>query len=197
MSANLDKSLDDLVGSRRQTARHTARRRGGSRRAATKPSTVGGVKKSTKAAPKSAHPAPIAQTGSSKILVSGLVSSCSYDISTCPCANILSLPMCPRPMSRYVDLKALILASIAISFLEKLAAQTISTDLPTSLYLLPHRWIFLDARRTHSLLLLHVSAKYTHCWRSARLEVKLCCSTVKRCTLLVLISTWESTRLVL
>ncbi|KOS41282.1 hypothetical protein ACN38_g7856 [Penicillium nordicum] len=77
MSANLDKSLDDLVGSRRQTARHTARRRGGSRRAATKPSTVGGVKKSTKAAPKSAHPAPIAQTGSSKILVSGLPSDVS------------------------------------------------------------------------------------------------------------------------
>lgn len=78
MSANLDKSLDDLVGSRRQTARQT-RRRAGSRRAATKPSTVGGVKKSTKAAvPKAAHPAPVAQTGSSKILVSGLVSSCSF-----------------------------------------------------------------------------------------------------------------------
>jgi THO complex subunit 4 len=77
MSTNLDKSLDDLVGSRRQTARHT-RRRSGSRRAATKPSTVGGVKKSTKAAaPKAAHPAPIAQTGSSKILVSGLPSDVS------------------------------------------------------------------------------------------------------------------------
>ncbi|CAG8901471.1 unnamed protein product [Penicillium nalgiovense] len=77
MSANLDKSLDDLVGSRRQTARQT-RRRAGSRRAATKPSTVGGVKKSTKAAvPKAAHPAPVAQTGSSKILVSGLPSDVS------------------------------------------------------------------------------------------------------------------------
>ncbi|KAJ5479515.1 hypothetical protein N7530_005024 [Penicillium desertorum] len=77
MSANLDKSLDDLVGSRRQTARHT-RRRSGSRRAATKPSTVGGVKKSTKAAaPKAVHPAPVAQTGSSKILVSGLPSDVS------------------------------------------------------------------------------------------------------------------------
>lgn len=147
MSANLDKSLDDLVGSRRQTARHTARRRGGSRRAATKPSAVGGVKKSTKATPKAAHPAPVAQTGSSKILVSGLVSSCSSDVSTCSRANLLSLPMCPRPMSRYVDLKALILASIAISFLENLAAQTISTEFSTSLYL-PHRWIFLDARHT-------------------------------------------------
>lgn len=148
MSANLDKSLDDLVGSRRQTTRHTARRRAGSRRAATKPSAVGGVKKSTKAAPKAAHPAPVAQTGSSKILVSGLVSSRSSDISTCSCANLLSLPMCPRPMSRYVDLKALILAFIAISFFENLAAQTISTDSPTSLYLLSHRWIFLDARHT-------------------------------------------------
>ncbi|KAI3156840.1 hypothetical protein CBS147325_540 [Penicillium roqueforti] len=77
MSANLDKSLDDLVGSRRQTARHTARRRGGSRRAATKAPTVGGVKKSTKATPKPAHPAPVAQTGSSKILVSGLPSDVS------------------------------------------------------------------------------------------------------------------------
>ncbi|CAI7592967.1 unnamed protein product [Penicillium glandicola] len=76
MSANLDKSLDDLVGSRRQAARHT-RRRGGPRRAATKPSTVGGVKKSTKATPKAAHPAPVAQTGSSKILVSGLPSDVS------------------------------------------------------------------------------------------------------------------------
>ena len=156
MSANLDKSLDDLVGSRRQTAR--TRRRASSRRSATKPSTVGGVKKSTKAAaPKAAHPAPVAQTGSSKILVSGLVSSCCYAVSACPCANLLSLPMCPRPMSRYVDLKALILASIAISFLENLAAQTISTRFPTFLYLLPHRWIFLDERHTHSLL-LHVSA---------------------------------------
>jgi len=71
MSANLDKSLDDLVGSRRQTAR----RRGGTRRAATKKPSVGGVKKSTKAAPKPAHPAPVAHTASSKILVSGLVCS--------------------------------------------------------------------------------------------------------------------------
>lgn len=196
MSANLDKSLDDLVGSRRQTARQTTRRRGGSRRAATKPSAVGGVKKATKAAPKAAHPAPVAQTGSSKILVSGLVSSCSSDVSTCPCANLPSLPMCPRPMSRYVDLKALILASTAIFFLENLAAQTISTDPRTSLYLLPHRWIFLDAR--HTVCSFYMSLQiYTHCWRSARQEVKLCCSTVKRCTLLVSIPTWESTRLVL
>ncbi|KAJ6113467.1 mRNA export protein mlo3 [Penicillium sp. IBT 18751x] len=69
MSANLDKSLDDLVGSRRQ-----ARRRSNNRRAPVKPS-VGGVKKSkpTKAAPKAAHPAPkAAPTAPSKIIVSGL-----------------------------------------------------------------------------------------------------------------------------
>jgi THO complex subunit 4 len=76
MSANLDKSLDDLVGSRRQTGR----RRGGPRRSAAKPAAVGGVKKHTKAAPKPAHPAPVAQTGSSKILVSGLVSSWVSDV---------------------------------------------------------------------------------------------------------------------
>lgn len=73
MSANLDKSLDDLVGSRRQNAR----RRSNNRRAAAKPS-VGGVKKSkpTKAAPKAAHPAPKAAPAvSSKIIVSGLVST--------------------------------------------------------------------------------------------------------------------------
>jgi hypothetical protein len=71
MSTNLDKSLDDLVGSRRQSAR----RRGSVRRAATNKPSVGGVKKSTKAAPKPkpAHPAPAVHSATSKILVSGLV----------------------------------------------------------------------------------------------------------------------------
>ncbi|KAJ5713494.1 mRNA export protein mlo3 [Penicillium malachiteum] len=71
MSANLDKSLDDLVGNRRQSAR-----RRGNRRAAAKP-TVGGVKKSaktTKANPKAVHPTPAAPAASSKIIVSGLPS---------------------------------------------------------------------------------------------------------------------------
>ncbi|KAJ5101966.1 mRNA export protein mlo3 [Penicillium alfredii] len=70
MSANLDKSLDDLVGNRRQSAR-----RRGNRRVANKPSTVGGVKKSakpTKAAANAVHPASAAATASSKIIVSGL-----------------------------------------------------------------------------------------------------------------------------
>lgn len=72
MSANLDKSLDDLVGNRRQTAR-----RRGNRRATAKAPTVGGVKKSSKApkAPaKAVHPTPAAPAASSKIIVSGLVS---------------------------------------------------------------------------------------------------------------------------
>ncbi len=174
MSANLDKSLDDLVGSRRQTARHSARRRGGSRRTVNKPAAVGGVKKSTKAAPKAAHPAPIAQTGSSKILVSGLVSYPSFRfllVFTRSCANLLSLPMCPRPISRYVDLKALIMAPIAVLFLENLAAQMSSTRHATSLYL-SHRWMFLDGRHTPCSFYVSLHT-YICCWRTARLEVEL------------------------
>ncbi|KAJ5587192.1 mRNA export protein mlo3 [Penicillium hispanicum] len=75
MSANLDKSLDDLVGNRRQTARRRT-----NRRVAAKPSTVGGVKKSskaTKAAAKAVHPTPVSSTASSKIIVSGLPSDVS------------------------------------------------------------------------------------------------------------------------
>lgn len=41
-------------------------------------------------------------------------------------ANIFSLPMSPKRMSRYVDKKALTLVFIAFSSLESLAAQTIS-----------------------------------------------------------------------
>lgn len=70
MSANLDKSLDDLVGSRRQSARRRA-----NRRVAAKSATVGGVQKSSKATKptaKAAHPTP-APAASSKIIVSGLV----------------------------------------------------------------------------------------------------------------------------
>jgi hypothetical protein len=49
-------------------------------------------------------------------------------------------------MSRYVDKKALALAFIAFSFLESLAAQTISTHFRPFPYL-SHRNILLDARR--------------------------------------------------
>jgi hypothetical protein len=133
MSANLDKSLDDLVGSRRQSAR----RRGGLRRSTSKKPAVGGVKKSTKAAPKPAHPAPVAHTASSKILVSGLVclKSMLLIFHICSYANFFSLPMLLRAISRYVDKKALTSAFIAFSFVESLAAQTISTHLRTFLYL--------------------------------------------------------------
>ncbi|KAJ5980669.1 mRNA export protein mlo3 [Penicillium waksmanii] len=75
MSANLDKSLDDLVGNRRQNAR----RRGGNRRATAKAPTVGGVKKSSrvpKAPAKAVHPTPV-PAASSKIIVSGLPSDVS------------------------------------------------------------------------------------------------------------------------
>ncbi|KAJ5620328.1 hypothetical protein N7510_004312 [Penicillium lagena] len=69
MSANLDRSLDDLVGNRRKSGRRGARRA-----SASKASTVGGVKKSTKSnkgTAKAVHPTPAA-TPSSKIIVSGL-----------------------------------------------------------------------------------------------------------------------------
>lgn len=89
MSANLDRSLDDLVGNRRKSGR-----RGGRRASASKPSTVGGVKKSTKSTKgtaKAAHPTPAA-TPSSKIIVSGLV--CLPLISSAYTrANVPSLPM--------------------------------------------------------------------------------------------------------
>ncbi|KAJ5279235.1 mRNA export protein mlo3 [Penicillium angulare] len=71
MSANLDKSLDDLVGNRRQSAR----RRGNRRAAAAPKASVGGVKKSAKAPKanaKAVHPTPAAATASSKIIVSNL-----------------------------------------------------------------------------------------------------------------------------
>lgn len=113
MSANLDKSLDDLVGSRRQS-----RPRNG-RRASAKPS-AGGVKKSAKApkaSPKAVHPTPAAPAASSKIIVSGLVST----QETCRIIRIMlltypSLAMFLRPISRYVDPEALAFAVIAIIF---------------------------------------------------------------------------------
>ena len=159
MSANLDKSLDDLVGNRRQNAR----RRAGPRRAAKKAS-VGGVKKSTKAAPKAAHPAPVTPIASSKILVSGLV--CFYPSPSRHLimftANIFSLPTSPRAMSRYVDKKALTLAFIAFSSLESLAAQTISIHSANSLFL------FSSIHGTDKLLLPR-----TYSWHCARQVVGL------------------------
>ena len=128
MSANLDKSLDDLVGSRRQTAR----RRGAGRRAAAKPS-VGGVKKAsktTKATAKVVHPTPTAPAASSKIIVSGLVSNLDLLplVSFNAVINIVdSLPMCLRPISRYVKLQAYALALIAIFVSSTRGAQHIES----------------------------------------------------------------------
>jgi len=74
MSANLDKSLDDIVGSNRGPRRQ---RRGGA-----KPAVVGGIQKQTaqrpakgsKAAPqKAAVAVPLQTKGDSKIIVSNLV----------------------------------------------------------------------------------------------------------------------------
>jgi hypothetical protein len=132
MSANLDKSLDDLVGSRRQTAR-----RRGSRRAATKKPSVGGVKKSTKAAPKAVHPAPVAHTASSKILVSGLVSS-SSSLLRPTVDHMLTSSACRCFRGQYQGMLIRRLSPrrlLPFSFVESLAAQTISTHPRTFLYL--------------------------------------------------------------
>lgn len=91
MSANLDKSLDDLVGNRRQSARRRA-----NRRSAAKAATVGGVKKSskaTKATAKVAHPTPSAPAASSKIIVSGLVCHNHHPKSAMHLTDFSSLPM--------------------------------------------------------------------------------------------------------
>lgn len=74
MSSNLDKSLDEVIGSNRNSRRQ---RRGGA-----KPAVVGGITKKTaqrpakgaKAAPqKAAVTAPVQVKGDSKIIVSNLV----------------------------------------------------------------------------------------------------------------------------
>ena len=76
MSAKLDKSLDEILVSRRQGARRRARR-SAPNKAANAPVPVGGVKKTTKAAK---VPGKAVQNGhpvstESKIMVSGLVST--------------------------------------------------------------------------------------------------------------------------
>ena len=76
MSGKLDKSLDDILSTRRKTAR-----RGAGRRVPTAGRTtsapVGGIQKSTKAAKVAAKAAvpkgPAAVSGDSKIIVSNLV----------------------------------------------------------------------------------------------------------------------------
>ena len=76
MSANVDKSLDTIIGERKTNRKHLASRR--NRKAGSKATTapVGGVKKPTKQKPvtKSVPTGPSGAARSSKIVVSGLVS---------------------------------------------------------------------------------------------------------------------------
>ena len=116
MSGKLDQSLDEILSSRRQTARRGGR---GGRRSAhpAKPTVVapvGGVKKHVKparGAVRAAVPSgPAAGSGDSKIIVSNLVSN-----NTPPASSTIayalsssSLPMSARFKSRYVELEATI-----------------------------------------------------------------------------------------
>lgn len=99
MSAKLDKSLDELLSSRRRTARRGAGRRSTISKAGTASTPVGGVKKSTKPAKtagKGAQPGPSSAPKESKIIVSGLVSfpfAHPTDQPTFHVANFHSLPM--------------------------------------------------------------------------------------------------------
>jgi hypothetical protein len=76
MSANVDKSLDTIIGERKTNRKHLASRR--HRKAGTKATTapVGGVKKPTKQKPvaKAVPTGPSGAPRSNKIVVSGLVS---------------------------------------------------------------------------------------------------------------------------
>lgn len=85
MSDKLDQSLDEILNSRRQTARHG---RGGRRApSSAKPSVaapVGGVKKNTRTTRGSVRAAvpsgPAAGSGDSKIIVSNLVCDCNLPL---------------------------------------------------------------------------------------------------------------------
>ena len=80
MSANVDKSLDTIIGERKTNRKHLASRR--NRKAGSKATTapVGGVKKPTKSKPvtKSVPTGPSGAARSSKIVVSGLVSAAPH-----------------------------------------------------------------------------------------------------------------------
>ena len=84
MSAKLDKSLDEILSSRRQGARRGSQRRRDQKpskaHSATTTAPVGGVKKATKhakPATKVMPTGPSTASGESKIIVSGLVSPVS------------------------------------------------------------------------------------------------------------------------
>ena len=78
MSTKLDQPLDQIVNSRRQSARRGARRRTGvGAKSATTQAPVGGVKKVTRITKTAGKGAPSGQSSGlteSKIIVSGLVS---------------------------------------------------------------------------------------------------------------------------
>ena len=112
MSEKLDQSLDEILSTRRQSARRGGR--GGRRVAnAAKPAAVapvGGIKKSVKAARgniRAVVPSgPSAGTGESKIIVSNLVNNHFLQICYTLANTISSLPTSTRSKSRYVELEA-------------------------------------------------------------------------------------------
>jgi THO complex subunit 4 len=117
MSAKLDKSLDEILSSRRQNARRGSRRRdqkSSKAHGATTTAPVGGVKKATKhakPATKVMPTGPSTASGESKIIVSGLVSYPLFYVRTFrPQAEhpltFSSLPMSMKRISRYVDRQA-------------------------------------------------------------------------------------------
>lgn len=112
MSVKLDQSLDEILSSRRQTARRGGR---GGRRAANSDrasavAPVGGVKKTTRTTRGSARAVvpsgPASGTGDSKIIVSNLVCGVNLLLIKIPLTICPSLPTSTRFRSRYVELEA-------------------------------------------------------------------------------------------
>jgi len=96
MSSKLDQSLEDISKSRRQSGRANRRRSGAAKAAATK-APVGGIKKNTKAvrAPtKSGAIGPSSPVNESKIIVSGLVRSISFNADAMK--DMLTKPLATR-----------------------------------------------------------------------------------------------------
>lgn len=111
MSGKLDQSLDDIVKTRRQTARRPGRGRGGASGARTTTSTAppaGGVSKSArnvKQSTKAVRPlAPSGGTAESKIIVSGLVRQHHCSIRQSTYLKCFSLRTFLSHKSRYVEM---------------------------------------------------------------------------------------------
>jgi hypothetical protein len=109
MSANVDKSLDTIIGERKTNRKHLASRR--HRKAGTKATIapVGGVKKPTKQKPvaKAVPTGPSGVPRSNKIVVSGLVSEslplAPFDVTT---LTSFSPSTWIKSKSRYVEREA-------------------------------------------------------------------------------------------